>query len=84
MALFNRTKDIVNDFDGAAKSLESALSVQLNPQAAQSDRELHKRHATTSSHASSIGRWRTELSGEEIDVLASALGEEIRSLGFQA
>ena len=79
-----RYEDLVNDFDGAAKRLEAALSVQLDPGAAQSDRELRKRHGTAASPASSIGRWRTELSEEEIGAFDRALGDELDRLGFQA
>ncbi len=79
-----RYEELVSDFDGAAKRLEAALSIQLNPKAAQSDRDLRKRHSTTKNPASSIGRWRTELTDEEVDVFDQTLGEQLASLGFPA
>jgi glycosyltransferase involved in cell wall biosynthesis len=77
-----RYEDLVTDIDGVAKRLSEALSVDLNPEATRSDRDLHKRHATTTNPQSSIGRWREELTEAEIEVFDRSLGAEMASVGL--
>ena len=71
-ALEIRYEDLATDPPRAAASLADHLGVPAEPLAAQLGR----------AHASSVGRYRTELSAEQLDDVEAEAGELLRELGY--
>ena len=71
-ALEIRYEDLATDPAGVAASLAAHLDVPVEPLAA----------ALGRAHASSVGRYRTELSAEQLDEVEAEAGALLRELGY--
>ncbi len=80
-----RYEDLVLDRDATLGRLGNFLRLRLS--AVEVDGDLHgfpvAEHATSADAASSIGRWRKDLSPEEAAAVTSALGEEMERFGYR-
>ncbi len=78
-----RYDELVLDMEAVARRLEARLGVSLHPQTAREDAQMRKAHVSASSPESSVGRWRSELDAETIEIFRSELGEELEAVGFE-
>ena len=77
-----RYEDMIRDLAGEARRLGRSLSIELDPEAVLRDRKLRSDHATSTTAEASIGRWKRELSSEDVKIFRRELGDELKSLGF--
>ena len=79
-----RYEDLVGDLAAEAARIEAMLGVTLSPKVVLEDKRLRAEHATSASAEASVGRWRREMSAPDATEFASALGEELEAVGFDA
>jgi hypothetical protein len=77
-------EDLVTRPDAVAARLGAWLELELDPAAPARDLADHADHSTSASPAASIGRWRRELPAQLGERFASAMGAELRELGYEA
>ena len=86
--LLVRYEDLVTRIDREARRIGGWLGVDLDPTAVVANRSSFREHMTsadpTSNPSSSVGRWRRDLSPDELDVFRTELGAAIAQLGYPA
>lgn len=79
-----RYEDLVLDRAGTLARLGEFLGLQLTLGPVE---DLHGvpagEHATSADAASSVGRWREELAGDEVEAIEEALGDEMERFGYR-
>ena len=79
-----RYEDVVTDLDGTARRLSDWLAVELDPAAGAPAGRAYRRHATTTTPEESIGRWRNDLSDDDLEEVERVLGDRLRTHGYDA
>jgi hypothetical protein len=76
-----RYEDLITDAAGEADRLSRWLGVQLTPIMSQASAET-RGHMTSRDLASSLGRWKRELSADLNDLFLEHLEKELREVGY--
>lgn len=81
-----RYEEMVVDPERALEDVFGFLGLDPSPEVCEwingDAAKLFDRQGTSASPAASVGRWRTELTPEQRDVIESALGEHLAALGY--
>ena len=77
-----RYEDLINKGQEEVERLSEWTGVDLSFDKAMSNSEIRDRHMTSRDSASSVERWRGELSTEAQNIFSSELGEELSNLGY--
>ncbi len=77
-----RYEDMVENLSDEARRIGDWIGVLLDAQKVLADRAGFSHHMTSSDAASSIGRWRTELSPLDAREITSALESDLLRLGY--
>lgn len=77
-----RYEDLINNGQEEVERLAKWVGVELSFEDAMSNKEIRKRHMTSKDSASSVERWRDELSKEVQDIFSRELGQELSNLGY--
>jgi len=77
-----RYEDLINKGQEEVERLSEWAGVELSFEKAMNNSEIRDRHMTSRDSASSVERWRGELSLEAQDIFTSELGEELTNLGY--
>jgi len=80
--LLVRYEDLVSDLRGQASDVSALLGVELDPQAVTAAQSSMSRHITAPSVATSVGRWRADLSQDEVATIERRLGKQMTRLGY--
>jgi len=77
-----RYEDFVTDPQAYASKLEDLLGTTLDPGALVADKAVLDQHMTSATVRQSIGRWRDDLSPEEVSFIETRLGANMREFGY--
>jgi len=77
-----RYEDLISKGQEEVERLSDWAGVQMSFEAAMSNSEIQSRHMTSKDSASSVERWRSELSEEVQKIFSHELGEELNNLGY--
>ncbi len=77
-----RYEDLINHGQAEVERLAAWAGVKLSFEDAMSNKEIRKRHMTSKDSASSVERWKRELSKEVQDIFTKELGQELSDLGY--
>ncbi len=77
-----RYEDMIADLHRIAGRLGTWLDVTLDAEAVIGNRDQYRHHMTSTSVESSVSRWRSELTAQEIEIITDRLGDHIRQLGY--
>lgn len=72
---------LVDDLDREAGRLSAWLGVELDPEVVRSNESAMKKHRT-SKDGRSVGRWRTEMEPQYLDIFHSTMADELATLGY--
>lgn len=75
--------DLVVDLVAESERIGDWLGVDLRPDIVEANRPDYDHHATSATPASSIGRWRQELTETEAQAVADGLRELAAPLGYE-
>lgn len=77
-----RYEDLIRQGQEEAARLSDWLGATLNYREATANKAIKKRHMTSRNAASSVERWRRELSGDVLKIFSNELGDELTDLGY--
>jgi hypothetical protein len=77
-----RYEDMIADLPAVADRLGTWLDVALDADVVIVNRDLYRHHMTSTSVASSVSRWRSELNVTEVQLITDRLGDHMRQLGY--
>ena len=77
-----RYEDLISKGQEEVERLSDWAGVEMSFQSAMSNSEIQSRHMTSKDSASSVERWRSELSSEVQKIFSHELGEELSNLGY--
>ncbi len=80
--IYLRYEDLILDGKREVARLSNWLGTPLNLKHAMKDKAIKAKHMTSKDPASSVERWRKELSHEVQTVFSTELGEELNELGY--
>jgi len=78
-----RYEDVASDLDATARSLGRLLGLELDPGKVLSTHSSMAGHMTSPSVEASVGRWRADLSDEEVALVERRLGPAMARLGYE-
>ncbi len=77
-----RYEDLISKGQQEVERLSDWAGVEMSFDKAMSNNEIRNRHMTSKDSASSVERWRSELSDEVQGIFSRELGEELTNLGY--
>ncbi len=77
-----RYEDLINNGPEEVERLSEWAGVTMNYEGAVGNNDIQKIHMTSKDSASSVERWRNELSNEVQNIFTRELGEELSNLGY--
>lgn len=77
-----RYEDLISKGQEEVERLSDWAGVKMSFEAAMSNSDIQSRHMTSKDSASSVERWRGELSSEVQNIFSHELGEELNNLGY--
>lgn len=80
--LLVRYEDLVSELGNVATRLGGWLGVDLSAERALRGSRDYRHHATTTTPTASIGRWRSDLSTDEVGQIQDALHDEMVHFGY--
>ncbi len=81
--LIVRYEDMVNDLGAQARRIGDWLGLDLDAKIVDANRSSYALHMTSESPESSIGRWKRQLSIDEVAILRDRLAEPARPFGYR-
>lgn len=77
-----RYEDLITRGHEEVERLSDWAGVTMNLETAMGNAEIRKKHMTSRDSASSVERWRSELSDEVQNIFLKELGQELSNLGY--
>ena len=77
-----RYEDLITNGHEEVERLSEWAGVSMDLETAMGNVEIQKKHMTSPDSASSVERWRNELSDEVQNIFSKELGQELSNLGY--